>query len=141
VQFLGQIENFKQTLQMESLIEYFKLIIFNWSSIILSIKPRGDHFRFGFYKKKSNQIDLRKKTKTEPKRNRFKPTGFSSVFLQQKSVQTDLAQFFRFCLVFFVWLGFGLVWLGFFRFGFGSVFFFGLRLIKPKPNRSVFSKF
>jgi hypothetical protein len=56
VQFLGQIENFKQTLQMESLIEYFKLIIFNWSSIILSIKPRGDHFRFGFYKKKVTKL-------------------------------------------------------------------------------------
>jgi len=43
-----------------------------------------------------------------------------------------------------VWLGFGPVWLGFFQFfgfGFGLVRFFGFRVIKPKPNQSVFSKF
>jgi len=39
-----------------------------------------------------------------------------------------LAQVFP---VFFVWVWFGLVWFG----------FFGFRLIKLKPNRSVFFKF
>jgi len=49
------------------------------------------------------------------------PTGFGSVrfgFLGQKLVQTGFGSFF-----FPVWLS-----------------FFSFRLIKPKPNRSVFSK-
>jgi hypothetical protein len=67
---------------------------------------------------------------------------FDSVF----PVWLGLAQFSRF------WLSFGSVFSGFsglarffpvffFRFGFGSVQFFGFRLIKSKPNRTVFSKF
>jgi hypothetical protein len=121
---------------------------------------RGDHFRFGLvFIKKSNQTDFFFETKNQ---NRVKPTGFGSVFLGQKPVQTGLARFFRFWLSF---LGFGsvfssfgsvfsvLAWFfpvlaRFFRFGsvffwffvgFGSVFF-GFLLIKPKPNRPVFSK-
>jgi hypothetical protein len=54
-----------------------------------------------FLSKKSNQTGFKKKN-----RNRFKPTGFGSVFLKQKPV----------------WLGFFPVWLGFFQFGFDSVF-------------------
>jgi hypothetical protein len=68
-----------------------------------------------FLSKKSNQTVFFLKKK--PNRNRFKPTGFGSVILEQKPVQTGLARFFRFGSVFF------LVWLGFFLwFGFGSVF-------------------
>jgi hypothetical protein len=77
------------------------------------------------------------KKKPKPNRNRVKPTGFGSVrFFRQKPVQTGLARVFRFWLGF---LGFGSVFSGF-----GSVFFrffvsFG-SVIKPKPNRPVFSK-
>jgi hypothetical protein len=65
-----------------------------------------------FLYKKSNQTDFKKKPK--PNRNRFKPTGFGSVFLAQNQFKL-------------VWLGFfGLAWFfsSFFRFGvrFGSVF-------------------
>jgi len=51
---------------------------------------------------------------------------------------------FRFGLVFLDKNRFkpvGSVFSSFFRFGFGLVRFFGFRLIKPKPNQSVFSKF
>jgi len=105
---------------------------------------RGDHFRFGLvFIKKSNQTDFFFfETKN---RNRVKPTGFGSVrfgFFREKtcsnrfgSVFPVLAQFSRF------WLGFfGLARFFFWFFvGFGSVFFSFL-LIKPKPNRPVFSK-
>jgi hypothetical protein len=67
--------------------------------------------RFGFYQK-SNQTEIFFFNKKNPKlnRNRVKPTGFGSVFLGQKPVQTGLARF---------WLSF----LGFSRFfWFGSVF-------------------
>jgi len=73
-----------------------------------------------------------KKTKTEPKPVQTDRFRFS--FLEQKPVQTGLARFFP-------------VWLGFFGlarfFLFFSVWFsfFSSRLKKPKPNRSVFSKF
>jgi hypothetical protein len=69
-------------------------------------------------------------------RNRVKPTGFGSVFLGKKPVQTGLARFKP------VWLGFS----GLARFfsGFLSVSvrfgFFSFLVIKPKPNRPVFSK-
>ena len=93
------------------------------------VMNRGDHFRFAsVFIKKITKLNLKKKLK--PNRNRFKPNGFSSVFLDKN----------RFKLV-------GLVWLGFFSFG--SVFscltqvfsvwvqfgFFSFRLIKP--NRTV----
>jgi hypothetical protein len=82
---------------------------------------------------KPNFFFLKKKPK--PNRNRVKPTGFGSVFLWQKPVQTGLARFSQF------WLGFLGLARFFFRFfvGFGSVRF-GFLLIKPKPNRPVFSK-
>jgi len=57
---------------------------------------------------------------------------------EPKLVQTDQFQF--------GFLGqnrFKPVWLGFFRFGFGSVWFFQFQAYKTEtePNRSVFSKF
>jgi len=63
----------------------------------------------------------------ENNRKWFKPTGFGLVILGKKPVQTDMLGFFRFgfCLAQFF-----LVWFG----------FFGFRLIKPKPNRSIFLK-
>jgi hypothetical protein len=81
-----------------------------------------------FLSKKSNQTVFLKKKK--PNRNRFKPTGFGSVILEQKPVQTGLARFFFwFGLVFFC--------------GLGSVRFFRFQAYKTEtePNRSVFSKF
>jgi len=65
--------------------------------------------------------------KKKPNRNRVKPTGFGSVrFFRAKtgsnrfgSVFPVLARFFRFGSVFPVCLGFGSVWLGFFRFWLG----------------------
>jgi hypothetical protein len=120
------------------------------------VLSRGDYFRFGsVFIKKSNQTEIF----FEKKRNRVKPTGFGSVrFFRAKtgsnrfySVFLVLARFFSVLAWFFpVWLGF-LVWLCFsglawfcFRFfvGFGSIRFgfFGFLLIKPKPNRPVFSK-
>jgi hypothetical protein len=54
-------------------------------------------------------------------RNRVKPTGFGSVFLGKKPVQTGLARFFFW---FFV--------------GFGSVWFFRFFVYKTEPNRPVF---
>jgi hypothetical protein len=78
-----------------------------------------------FLYKKSNQTDFKKKPK--PNRNRFKPTGFGSVFLAQNQFKL-------------VWLGFFPV---FFGLGFGSVRFFRFQAYKTEtePNRSVFSKF
>ena len=93
------------------------------------------------------------KKKSKSNRNRVKPTGFGSVFLGQKPVQTGLARFFPVLARFFsVWLGFFVLarfWLVFFpgflsvsvRFGFFS--FFSFLFIKPKPNRTgwFFQKF
>jgi hypothetical protein len=100
--------------------------------------------RFGsVFIKKSNQTEIfffKKKN-----RNRFKPTGFSSVrfsFLEQKPVWLG---FFGLARFFPVWLGFGSVFSVLARFGsvfcpvfFGSVRlgFSGSRLKKPKPNRT-----
>jgi hypothetical protein len=91
------------------------------------------------------------KKKPKPNRNRVKPTGFGSVFLGKKPVQTGLARFFQFWLGF---LDFGSVFSGlarFFRFGsvffwffvgFGSVRFFRFFAYKTEtePNQSGFSK-
>jgi len=134
-------------------------LYFSWFLKHATTKTRGDHFRFGsVFIKKSNQTEFLKK-KPKPNRNRVKPVwlGFFG-----------LARFSRFWLSFFrFWLGFFRFWLGFFRcgsvisvwlgfdsvwLGFGLVFFqffsvsvqfgfFGFFLIKPKPNRPVFSKF
>ena len=74
---------------------------------------RNDYFLFGlvFINKKVTKPSFFFKKN----QNRFKLTGFDSVrfnFLGQKPVQTGLARFFP--------------------------VFFRFRLIKPKPNRSVF---
>jgi hypothetical protein len=66
--------------------------------------------RFGFYKKKNNQTEIKKK-KTETGSNR--PVLVR--FLGQKPVQTGLTRFFQFGSIF--WFGFV-----FFRFGLGLVF-------------------
>jgi hypothetical protein len=59
-----------------------------------------------------------------------------------KPVQTGLARFFRFGLVFLVWLGFGSVWLGFFLvlFCFGSVRFFWFFAYKTETEPADFFK-
>jgi len=77
-----------------------------------------------FLLKKSNQIKKKFKKKLKP----VQTDWFRFGFLEQKPVQTDLAWFFWFGSVF---SGLALVFSG----------FFGFMLIKPKPNRSVFSKF
>jgi hypothetical protein len=73
-------------------------------------------------------MKLKKKfKKTETGSNRPVSVRFGSIVLGQKPVQTGLTRFFRFGSGFFPdWVRFG---------------FFGFRLIKLKPNRSVFSKF
>jgi hypothetical protein len=83
-----------------------------------------------FIKKKVTKPKLLFK-KTETGSNRPVSVRFSLVFLEQKPIQTGLALFFGLTPFFF------LIWLGFFRFGLGSVwFFFYFRLIKPKPNQT-----
>ena len=80
-----------------------------------------------FLSKKNNQTEIFFLKKN---RNRVKPTGFGSVFLGKKPVQTDLARVFRF------WLGFGSVFfLVFCRFRFGSVRFFRTGRFFQKFNR------
>jgi len=82
--------------------------------------------------------------KPKPNRNRFKPTGFGSVwFFRAKtgsnrfgSVFSGLVHFFRFGSVFSVCFGFVSVWLGFFGSGSVRFGFSGSRLKKPKPNRT-----
>jgi hypothetical protein len=78
---------------------------------------RADYFRFGLVFIKKNLIKPNFKKKN---RNRFKPTGFSSVwFFRTKTGSNRFGSgFFRF---FSVWVRFG---------------FFSFRLIKPKPNRT-----
>jgi hypothetical protein len=66
----------------------------------------------------------------KPNRNRFKPTGFGSVwFFRTKLVQTSLAWFF--CLIFS-----GLAWVFFVWVWFGSVF-----LISDLKNQNQTSQF
>jgi len=92
---------------------------------------RGSYFRFdSIFIKKSNQIEifLKKKTETGSNRNRFR---FGSVF-RTKTVQTSLARFFRFSSVFF-WFCSG--FFSFFLFGFS---FFGFRFIKPNRTSRFF---
>jgi hypothetical protein len=73
-------------------------------------------FLFGLiFIKKIIKLDLKKKKPKPVQTDLFR---FGSVILEQKPVQISFS-----------------VWLGFSRFGFG---FFGFRLIKPKPNRSIF---
>ena len=80
-----------------------------------------------FLLKKSNETENFKKKKTETGSNRPVLVRFGSIVLGQKPVQTGLTLFFWFGSVFFPdWVQF---------------MFFGFRLVKLKPNRSVFSKF
>jgi hypothetical protein len=74
---------------------------------------RGDYFRFGSYLK-NNPTEIKKKN-----RNRFKPTGFGSIILEQKPKPNRLTQFFSGLALLLI-----LVW------------FFSFRLMKP--NQSVF---
>jgi len=95
----------------------------------------SDHFRFVFYKKKiTKSIFFLKKTETEPKSvqtDRFRFSSFRFGFLGQNPVQTGFGSVFFGLAWFFSGLArFFSVWV---RFG-----FFGFRLIKLKPNRSVF---
>jgi hypothetical protein len=95
----------------------------------------SDHFRFVFYKKKiTKSIFFFKKTETEPKSvqtDRFRFSSFRFGFLGQNPVQTGFGSVFFGLAWFFSGLArFFSVWV---RFG-----FFGFRLIKLKPNRSVF---
>ena len=106
---------------------YYKMFVRESNSVS---KYKGWLFSvwFGFYKK-NNQTEIKK---TEPKlvqtdrfwfglflgQNRFKPVWLGFF---------DLARFFS---------GLARLFSGFFRFG-----FFAFKLIKPKPNRSVFLKF
>jgi len=56
---------------------------------------RVDYFRFDLiFIKKNNQNWFFLKKKPKPNRNRFKLTGFGSVILGKKPVQTGLARFF-----------------------------------------------
>jgi hypothetical protein len=90
-----------------------------------TIPFRGDHFLFGsVFFKKNNQTGFFKTKK--PETDRFQ---FDLVILEQKPIQNG---FFCFGSVFS-----SLAWF-FFRFGFG---FFGFRLIKLKPNQTIFLKF
>jgi hypothetical protein len=96
---------------------------------------RGDYFQIGsVFIKRSNQTGYLKK-KPKPNRNRFKPTVFGSVILEQKSVQTG-SVVFQLGSVFPVLLGFFLVFL----FGFGSVWFFQFQAYKTEiePNQMIF---
>jgi hypothetical protein len=86
---------------------------------------KGDYFRFGsvFIKKIIKLKFFFTKNKTSSNR----PVSVRFDFFGQKPV----------------WLGLASVFFWFFLFGFGSVRFgfFDFRLIKSKPNQSVFSKF
>jgi hypothetical protein len=88
---------------------------------------RCDYFRFGsVFIKKSNQTEIIIKKKPKPNRNRVKPTGFGSVFLGEKPVQTGLARFSGLARFFSVSVRF---------------FWFFAYKTETKPNRPVFSKF
>ena len=89
-----------------------------------------------FLSKKVTKPNFFFEKKPKPNWNRVKPTGFGSVFLGQKPVQTGLAWFSRFWLGFF---GLARFWLGLARFFFGFLSVsirFGFLFIKPKPNRT-----
>jgi len=71
------------------------LLFFQVINDVLKIIFRGNHFRFGsvFIKKiKIKLVFIKKKLK--PKQKQFKLTGFGSVILEQKPVQTGLVRFF-----------------------------------------------
>jgi hypothetical protein len=111
----------KNHLQRVTKTRVAKDLYFIPANFLVDLRDRGDHFRFGsVFIKKSNQIEIKKKTETEPKPGQTDRFRFG--FLGPKPFQTGLARFFPVMLGFF----------GLARFVFG---FFGFRLIKPKPNR------
>jgi hypothetical protein len=77
------------------------------------------------------------KKKPKPNRNRVKPTGFGSVFLWQKPVQTGLARFSWFWLGFF---GLARFFPVFCRFRFGSIRFFRFFAYKTETEPAGFFK-
>jgi len=94
-------------------------------------------FAIQILKEISNKKKILKK-KPKQNRNGVKPTGFGSVrFFRAKTGSNRFGSVFP-VLARFFFRFFGLARF-FFRFfvGFG---FFGFLLIKPKPNRPVFSK-
>ena len=104
---------------LRSQLEHYQIDVIHHKSF-QNMFTRGDHFQFGsvFIKKKVTKPNLffkKNLNRTETGSNR--PISVRFGFLGQKPV----------------WLDFFPVWV---RFS-----FFGFRLIKPKPNRSVFSKF
>ena len=102
--------------------------------MIIFSSVRFDSVRF-LLKKKVTKSKKFKKTKPKP----VETDWFRFGFFGQQPVQTSLARFFQFGLFlarFFadlarVFFGLGSVWFG----------FLGFRLLKPKLNRLVFSKF
>ena len=88
--------------------------------------------RFDFYQKKiTKPVFFFKKTKIEPKL--FQTDRFRFGYFRTKTGFFNLTRFFQFNSVFLfgsVFFSFFSVWVRF--------CFFGFRLIKPKPNRSVF---
>jgi len=102
------------------------IVFFSWSTKNLYI-----YIWFGFYQKKKTKLVFLNQ-------NRFKPTGFGSVGYFR--IKTGSNWFLWFGLVFPVWLSFldlarffsSLTWF------FSVWVWFGFRLIKPEPNRSVF---
>jgi hypothetical protein len=95
---------------------------------------------FGSVRFLSKKVTKLVKKKKKP--NRFKPTSFGSVILEQKLVFPVWLGFF--CLARFFW--FGSIFFGsarFFFFGLGSIRFFQFQAYKTetKPNRLDFSKF
>jgi len=124
---------------------FFYLWLISCSKHSFTLFNRGDHFRFGSVSfKKSNQTEIIFFEK-KPKPGRTDRFRFGSIrFFRAKtgsnrfgSVFSVLARFFP-CLARF--FRFGSVLARFFS-GFLSVSVrFGFLLIKPKPNRPVFSK-
>jgi hypothetical protein len=129
--YLPQTKSINSTMYGGSRIhnQISKLRLGFWSRLI--IKPglksiffnKGNYFWFNLVfikKKKVTRLNFFFK-RLKSNKNRFK-----SVYLG----------FFWFCLVFSVWLGFFPLFSVWVRFS-----FFGFRLIKPKPNLSVFFNF
>jgi hypothetical protein len=137
---VGNLTDFVKVISIKFLFFFFFLSI---KFLINSSVYRGDHFQFGlvFIKKKVTKLNFFLKTETEPKPVQTDRFWFGSVqFFRKKPVQTGLARFFWFYLVF---PGLARFWIGFFQFGFGSVRFFWFQAykIETEPNWSVFSKF
>jgi len=103
-------------------------VIFYTENVRILQEVRGDIFVWFLFKKIIKLNFFFKK-----KWNQFKPISFGLVqFFRIKTGSN------RFGSIFSVWLGF---FQDFFRFEFGSFYFFDFMLINSKSNRSVLSKF